>query len=386
MTSKINMLSHRFHADDVAAWLKRLPGLRDLPTGLLNSLDEWLVWSLILIVSWSAGQLIHRLTLRTIRRLHASHPRRLLAALLQHKVSSKLAYLFPPVMAGALLQAAFNEDTTWLTFNERLMGIVFVVATVRFANALINSVGDILMSREGLHNRPMKGVVEILQVACSGIGVIVVFSIVTDKSPLSLITGLSAFAAVLMLVFRDTILGFVAGVMLAKSDMVRIGDRIVMERCGAEGTVIDIDLTTVKVQNMDYTMVTIPPYTLLTESFFNWRPLYADGVRRVLVEVTIRPSSVRDDNLPLFRQYLAGYLKAHPDILQDRLQMVRLLTLQPEGIPLQVYAFTSRVGYKEFNEVLSKLTEHVVALAPEFGLKIFEWTEEGMRGEAPGRA
>jgi miniconductance mechanosensitive channel len=238
------------------------------------------------------------------------------------------------------------------------------------------------MSRERLQNRPMKGVVEILQVACSGLGVIIVFSLLTDKSPLALITGLSAFAAVLMLVFRDTLLGFVAGVMLAKSDMVRIGDRIVMERCGAEGTVVDIDLTTVKVQNMDYTIVTIPPYTLLTESFVNWRPLYADGVRRLTVEVLIRPSSVRDDNLPLFRRYLSGYLKAHPSLHANRLQMVRLLESRPEGLPLQVYAFTKVVDYGAYNELVSQVTEHVVKMAPEFGLRLFEW-REGAQHDIP---
>jgi miniconductance mechanosensitive channel len=375
-------LSPRFHADDLAAWLKRLPLVRDLPSAVLQQLDEWLIGALILLVSWAVGRVVHRLVLGMVRRLNRVRPQRLLASLLQHRVSSKLSGLFPPVVAGILLQGAYPADSAWLTLGQHVADIVFVVATVRFANALINSAGDILMSRERLQNRPMKGVVEILQVACSGLGVIIVFSLLTDKSPLALITGLSAFAAVLMLVFRDTLLGFVAGVMLAKSDMVRIGDRIVMERCGAEGIVVDIDLTTVKVQNMDYTIVTIPPYTLLTESFVNWRPLYADGVRRLTVEVLIRPSSVRDDNLPLFRRYLSGYLKAHPSLHANRLQMVRLLESRPEGLPLQVYAFTKVVDYGAYNELVSQVTEHVVKMAPEFGLRLFEW-REGAQHDIP---
>jgi miniconductance mechanosensitive channel len=340
---------------------------------------EWLLWVLIMMASWATGMGAHRVLLGLIRQLHTSHPRRLLASLLQHRVSSKLAYLFPPLLAGVLLNAVYEPQTRWLAWNERLMWIVFVIAATRFANALINSAGDLLMQRQQLQNRPMKGVVEILQVGSSCVGAIVVISILIDKSPLTLITGLGAFAAVLMLVFRDTILGFVAGVMLAKSDMVRIGDRIVMERCGAEGVVVDIDLTTVKVQNMDYTMVTIPPYTLLTESFVNWRPLYQDGLRRITVEVVIRPSSVKEGNLTLFRQYLTGYLQGREDILTNRLLMVRLLSWQPEGIPLQVYAFTKRVNYKEFNEVVSEVTEHVVSMAPEFGLRIFEFRGDGRR-------
>jgi miniconductance mechanosensitive channel len=340
---------------------------------------DWLLWAGILMVSWAAGMLVHRLLVALLRRLHAAHPRQWLGSLLQHRVSSKLAFVFPPVLVGLLVQAVYMPGTTWLILNERLAWMVFVAAVVRAVNALIRSAGDVLMSRQQLQNRPMKGVVEILQVVSSGIGIIVVVSILIDKSPLVLITGLSAFAAVLMLVFRDTILGFVAGVMLAKSDMVRIGDRIVMERCGAEGIVVDIDLITVKVQNMDYTLVTIPPYTLLTESFFNWRPLYEDGLRRLTVEVVIRPSSVRDDNLPLFRQYLLGYLQQHPDILRQRLLMVRLLAWRPEGIPLQVYAFTSKVSYAEFNEMASQVTEHMLKMAPQFGLQIFEYPFPGDR-------
>jgi miniconductance mechanosensitive channel len=334
---------------------------------------EWLIWGVIVMVSWASGMALHRLLLGLLRRLAARQPRRWLRSLLQHRVSRKLAYLFPPLLAGLLLNAFYEAQTTWLIWNERLAGVLFVVAATRFANALIDSAGDMILNRERLQNRPMKGVVEILQVGVSGVGAIVVISILIHKSPLALITGLSAFAAVLMLVFRDTILGFVAGVMLAKSDMVRIGDRIVMERCGAEGTVVDIDLTTVKVQNMDYTMVTIPPYTLLTASFVNWRPLYEDGLRRLTVEVVIRPSSVKGDNLVLFRQYLAGYLRGRKDILTERLLMVRLLPWRPEGIALQAYAFTSRVGYADFNELASEVAEHMIGMAPEFGLQLFEW-------------
>jgi miniconductance mechanosensitive channel len=323
-------------------------------------IDNWMMCPLIAGTSWAVGRLV--------------------GSWVPDRLAGAVRWLVPPLLAGLLWPVVYAKDSAWLTVADRLTWVVAVVGVTRLSNALIHRVGDALLSRSRLQGRPMKGVVEILQVVSSGIGVIVVISIVFDKSPLALITGLGAFAAVLMLVFRDTLLGFVAGVMLAKSDMVRIGDRIVMERCGAEGVVVDIDLTTVKVQNMDYTMVTIPPYTLLSESFSNWRPLYDDKVRRVTVEIVIRPSSVRADNLPLFRQYLAGYLHNHPAMLPGRLQMVRLLPLRPEGIPLQVYTFTSHVDYKAFNEVVSQVTEHLLQMAPEFGLQIYEFPAAGFGG------
>ena len=190
--------------------------------------------------------------------------------------------------------------------SEKITWIYFFIALLFSVNAILNSVGDVLMAKEQLQNKPMKGFIQIFQVIFSCIAVIVIISILINKSPLNLITGLGAFAAVLMLIFKDTILGFVAGVLLSENDMIHIGDWIEMPQNNVNGIVTDITLNIVKVQNFDNTIVTIPPYSLVSGSFINWRGMTESGGRRIMREYTLKLDYIKPCT-PEFLEKMKGF-------------------------------------------------------------------------------
>ena len=215
---------------------------------------------------------------------------------------------------AALLPFAFPHDTATLNILEKITWIYFFIMLSISINTVLSSVGDAMMTNGELHDRPIKGFIQIMQVLFSCIIVIVVISILINKSPINLITGLGAFAAVLMLIFKDTILGFVAGVLLAKNDMIHIGDWIEIEGSSVNGTVIDISLTIVKVQNFDNTIVTIPPYTLVTQEFINWRGMSESGGRRIMRQYDLKLDYIKPctpeflERMKQFDEDLATYI------------------------------------------------------------------------------
>ena len=228
------------------------------------------------------------------------------------------------------------------------------------------------------------------------IGGILIISILIDRDATSILAGLGASAAVLMLIFRDSILGLVAGVQLSANDMLRPGDWITMSKYGADGYVTEVSLTTVKVQNFDKTITTIPPYALVSDSFQNWRGMRECGGRRIKRSIAIDARTVRrctaeeiarfrslgyigdeepDEeavNLRVFRGYLMHYLKGRKEIRQDLLQMVRMLQPTTEGIPIEVYCFTADTEWTAYERIQSALFDHLLATLPEFGLAVYQ--------------
>ena len=272
--------------------------------------------------------------------------------------------------------------------------------------------------REQFKDRPLKGLLQTAQVTIFFIGAIVIVSILINKSPTVLLTGLGASAAILMLVFRDTILGFVSGIQLSANNMLKVGDWISMPKYGADGTVIEVTLNTVKVRNWDNTITTIPPYLLVSDSFQNWQGMRESGGRRVKRSINIDMSSVRfctpemlakyrkiqllkdyidktekvvelynkehhidnsilvngrrQTNLGVFRAYLNSYLKSLPTINQELTCMVRQLQPTETGIPLELYFFSAIKDWVPYEEVQADVFDHVLAIIPEFGLRVFQ--------------
>jgi miniconductance mechanosensitive channel len=254
------------------------------------------------------------------------------------------------------------------------------------------------------------------------IAAILIFSFLLDKSPIYLLTGLGAATAILMLIFKDTIMNFVGGVQVTANDLVQIGDWIEMPKYGADGDVIDISLNTVKVQNFDRTITTIPTYALVSDSFKNWRGMIQTGGRRIMRSVTIDLKSIKfcdnemidrfegikylqeyiktkrveiDDynkknnidntnivngrrltNIGTFRAYIENYLANHPNIHRDMIFMVRQLQADEKGVPLQIYAFTNDVAWKNFEKIQSDIFDHIFAVIPFFDLKVFQFPTE----------
>lgn len=329
-----------------------------------------------------------------------------------------LMVALPLVMAMALPWLV-SSGHKWFVPLQHAVWIWFVVAVVVAVNGVLRSLGTAWLLKSTMHDRPLKGLVQILQVLVAFVGVIVVVSILIGRSPLTLITGLGAFAAVLMLVFKDSILGFVAGVLLAENDMIHLGDWIEMPANRVNGVVTDVSLTIVKVRNWDNTIVTVPPYTLISSSFINWRGMQHSGGRRICIGVTlmtdyIKPctpdflkqikgfdtelddfimakqeQSTREEktdvhnpkelvggsirtNVGLLRAYLTLYLRRHPWVNTDLLLMVRTLAPTDNGLPLELYCFSRNKVWPEYEAIKADMAEHLYSVLPVFGLHAFQ--------------
>lgn len=324
-----------------------------------------------------------------------------------------------PLLAAMVLPWLAGSGHGWFLPLQHAVWIWFVVAVVVAVNGVLRSVGTAWLSRSAMHDRPLKGMVQILQVLVAFVGVVVVVSILIGRSPLTLITGLGAFAAVLMLVFKDSILGFVAGVLLAENDMIHLGDWIELPASGVNGVVTDVSLTIVKVRNWDNTIVTIPPYALISGSFTNWRGMQHSAGRRIRIGVTLMTDYIRPctpdfleqikgfdaeldnfiatkqedvereqesdvcnprgvvdgsirTNVGLLRAYLTLYLRRHPWVNAELLLMVRTLAPTDNGLPLELYCFSRNKVWPEYEAIKAGMAEHLYSVLPVFGLHAFQ--------------
>lgn len=405
-------------ADGLLVWIKDLLTTLGMSKELTNKLDEVIFLVLIILIAFMVGKLVHLITLAFTRKILKYRNVKILSSLIEFSVLRKLSWIIPPLIVISLLPIAFEHKPQILGIAEKIAWIYFVVVLTMSINVVFSSVGGVLLDKGNLHDRPMKGFIQIFQVFFSFIAVIVVVSILINKSPFNLITGLGAFAAVLMLIFKDSILGFVAGVLLAQNDMIHIGDWIEMDSSGVNGTVMDISLNVVKVQNFDNTIVTIPPYSLISNSFINWRGMSESGGRRIMRSYTVAIDNIQactpeyleemkkidmltayiaekqkelesgnventenshglvngtiETNLGLFRAYMALYLQQHRFVSQDLLLMVRTLDPTPNGLPVQIYCFSANKNWMSYESIQAEIMEHFVSMLPKFGLYPFQ--------------
>jgi miniconductance mechanosensitive channel len=345
-------------------------------------------------------------------------------ALTRHKVFARVTHVIPALViyVGAGLDL---ESLPELTYPEQLVTVTRNVALAYMALMLTLATSAALAAGNQVYetypvsrDRPLKGIIQVLQIVVFIVGGIILVANLIDESPAILLSGLGAMTAVLLLVFKDTILGLVASLQLSANDMVRVGDWIEMPAYGADGDVIDVALHTVKIQNFDKTITTIPTYKLIAESFKNWRGMSQAGGRRIKRPVHIDQSSIRflaDDeieslsrfallrehvrtkraeleqaaeslgadakievnrrrltNIGVFRAYVRSYLRHHPDVHRDMTVMVRQLKPGPEGLPIEVYCFTCTTEWLAYEDVQSDIFDHILAILPEFGLRLFQ--------------
>ncbi len=337
--------------------------------------------------------------------------------LIECRVFHRLSYMAPPLMVFILAPAAFETPTTIL-WVRRLADVYGMTALVLTTYAALNAANRIYQRFEVAQRIPILGYLQVVKILLSIGAAILAISILMDQSPLILLTGLGAMTAVLLLVFKDTILGLVAGIQLIGNDMVRPGDWIEMPKFGADGDVLEITLNTVKVQNFDKTITTIPTYALIADSFRNWRGMSESGGRRIKRAVRIDVSSVKfctpemieefkkytvlrgyiqrkeqelaehnkarglDDSAPVngrrmtnlgtFRQYMAGYLRAHPMIHDGMTLLVRQLQPTETGIPLEIYVFSADKNWINYEAIQADIFDHVFAVLPYFELRAFQ--------------
>ena len=316
--------------------------------------------------------------------------------LLNDKVLRALGRLIPPVIWYALLPVAFTDAPILLMVLHKACLIYLTIVVVILVYTLLNTLQHISDSHETLRNRPLKGVYQMINLIAVCIGGIIVISIVIDKDATVILTGLGASAAILMLIFKDTILGLVAGVQLSANDMLRPGDWITMSKYGADGYVTEVTLTTVKVQNFDKTVTTIPPYALVSDSFQNWRGMRESGGRRIKRSLPVDVNTIavmpreriealaaeglatqehlqrETTNLRLMMDYAARHIRRRSDINQELMQMVRLLQPTAEGLPVEIYCFTATTAWVEYEAVQNDLFDHLISVMPRFGLRLYQ--------------
>jgi miniconductance mechanosensitive channel len=318
--------------------------------------------------------------------------------LYEQRVFTRLAMLLPALVLNVSLVPSISKYPEAIKFIELgihlFMTFVVMRVVISFLNAVYHIYGELDMS----DSKPIKGYVQIGKILTYLVGGIAMISVLIGQSPLTLLAGLGAMSAVIMLIFKDSILGFVAGVQLSGNKMLQIGDWITMPKFNTDGTVFDISLATVKVRNFDNSVSCIPTYTLVSDSFQNWRSMGEAGGRRMKRSVLIDVGTIRfvDDsmlenlrmkklivdehsiegenvaNLGLFRLYILDYLRKIPNLNQDASLMVRTLQPTENGIPLELYAFYIPPDWAEFEDFQARLFEHILSVLPEFGLKAFQ--------------
>jgi len=339
-------------------------------------------------------------------------------ALVAHNVFGRLAQVVPAliVFVGLPFVIGLPDGVVQLMRNVA-MGYMVLMLTLALT-ALLSAANMIYAASPVAKDRPLKGFVQLIQIVVWIFGGIMMISAVLDRSPLLLLSGFGAMTAILLLVFKDTILSLVASVQLTAQDMVRVGDWIEMPQFGADGDVVDVQLHTVKVQNWDKTITTIPTHRLITDSFKNWRGMSQSGGRRIKRTISVDVSSIRfqtqhevdhfkqfallEDyietkeqeladynaglatevdadvnrrrltNVGTFRAYAYNYLKNHPKIHNRLTLIVRQLGPGPEGLPLEIYCFTNTTEWAVYEDIQSDIFDHLLAIVPEFGLHLYQ--------------
>ena len=350
----------------------------------------------ILVVAYAAAVLFRRLVVPLLQKISARTKAVWDDHLFSDKVMHRAARLIPPLLWYVLLRVAFYATPVLLNVLHKACLIYLIVAVLQLVAAFLDTLYEISSRHETLRNRPLKGVYQMIKLLAVCVGAILIVSILIGQDATAVLAGLGASAAIIMLIFRDSILGLVAGVQLSANDMLRPGDWITMAKYGADGYVTEVTLTTVKVQNFDKTITTIPPYALVSDSFQNWRGMWDSGGRRIKRSLLIDASSVHNCtaaelaalrekglagttpdaepvvNLYALREYAARYLKGHPGIHPDLMQMVRMLQPTPEGIPVEVYCFTRETDWVAYEAVQGAVFDHLFAVLPDFGLRAYQ--------------
>jgi miniconductance mechanosensitive channel len=374
--------------------------------------------SAILVLSLFADFIARHIVLRTLSRMIRHTRWRWDDTLLQRNVLKRISHFAPAVVIYFLAPLALQGYAGASRFITQLVLICMIVLGLLVLDAVLNVIVDIYRSSERSRHLPIRSFIQVIKLIAVFIGVVFIVSIVLGKTPLYLLSGLGALTAVLMLVFKDAILGFVAGIQLTANRMVARGDWIEMAKYGADGDVLDITLTTVKVQNWDKTITTIPTYALISDAFKNWRGMAESGGRRIKRAINIDMNTIRlcDDamlarlekihllqdymkakrediaayntkhtfaedcpvngrrltNVGTYRAYIVAFLRQHPMINQDMTFLVRQLAPTSQGLPLEIYVFSKDKVWANYEAIQADIFDHLLAVLPEFGLHVYQ--------------
>jgi miniconductance mechanosensitive channel len=379
---------------------------------------------LLFLLAWVADRITRRVILGIVARAVRGTRVRFDDVLLEFNVFGRAAHLAPAlVIYYGIRFVPMPAQVSGADFNLRVLiehtaAAAMILIGISTLVAFVAALGQIYSGTDLAQGRPIEAYTQIAKIAVYVIGIVLFIAVLTGRSPLLLLSGIGAVTAVLLLIFRDTILGFVASLQITSYDMVRVGDWVEMGQYGADGDVIELSLHTVKVQNWDKTITAIPTHKLIEEPFRNWRGMQESGGRRIKRSFNIDVNSIRfleDDeldrlenfvvlrdyvrrkrdelaeynatfsadtklipnarrltNVGTFRAYLKGYLRQHPRIHQGMTLLVRQLPPSSEGLPIELYVFTNTTAWGDYEDIQSDVFDHVFSIVHEFGLRVFQ--------------
>jgi miniconductance mechanosensitive channel len=407
-----------FEKIDPTQFLDKLFTGLGMSENLANFLRTLIIVAVVALLSWLANLLarfiIDRVVTRIVRRTRFKWD----DIFLESKVFNKLSHFAPALVIWLMAGWALSLYPGWLDFVREMTYLYMIIIGTMFLFSFIEAWHHIYNTLPVSKHRHIKGYVQVAKIIVGFIAVLIIVSVVFDKEISTLVAGLGAMAAVLILVFKDTILGLVASVQLSSNKMVSIGDWVTMPSKGADGTVIDISLNTVKVQNFDKTIITIPTYALVQDSFQNWVGMEESGGRRIKRAINIDMKTVaflsdelrtrlmkiqilkeyivnkqkemekfnlengvdnsvlvngrRLTNLGTFRAYVEAYLRNHPKIHNDMTFLVRQLKPTEAGLPIEIYVFANDQEWARYEAIQADIFDHLLAVIPEFGLQVFQ--------------
>ncbi len=399
-------------------WINQLLNSWGIESGKGHYLGTLLITLFVILIALVIDYASRKVILGVFKRIAVKTKSDWDDIILERKILDKVIHLIPAIFLYVMIPFMFpTEAFPQLQHIASIICMIYIVAiTIRFVNSLLSFASDLYHRKN--KGKSIKGFIQVLQVIFIFIGVVIIISLLIGKSPAGILAGLGASAAILSLVFKDTLMGFVAGIQLTANDMLRPGDWITMPKYNADGDVIDVTLNAVKVRNFDNTIVTIPPYALVSDSFQNWRGMSDSKGRRIKRSISIDMNSVkfcspemldrfrkinliteyidkkekelheynaehnidnsvlvngrRQTNLGIFRAYIESFLKHHPQVSKELTCMVRQLQPTETGIPLELYVFLSEKRWIPYEDIQSDIFDHLLAVIPEFDLQPFQ--------------
>lgn len=398
-------------------WIRDRFAAMGLPAGLEHAATEATTVGMLLLAAMASYFLAKRILLRLIHRVAKRTAFAWDDKLVDEHVFDRISHLAPAIVIHVFAPAA-SESAALALWMQRAADIYMLVAVLAAANAVLTAVVEIYETHEIARRFPIRVYIQVVRILLAATATIIAISILTGQSPLLLLSGLGAMTAILLLISKDSIQGLVAGVQLVANDMVRVGDWVEVPKYGADGDVIAITLPTVKIQNWDKTISTIPTYAFVADSFKNWRGMAESAGRRIKRSILLDITSIRFcdsellarlrkidllrdyvdskaaevadhnreravsestpvngrrlTNVGMFRQYLVSYLRAHPEVNRDLTLIVRHLQPTNHGLPLEVYAFSANKEWAAYEGIQSDIFDHVYAALPEFDLRAFQ--------------
>lgn len=388
-------------------WLSGNPGL-----------DTWVKIGLLLAAAWLANFVVKKVLLKGVLRLLSLAKANHIVQLLETHVVARLANVVPALVIAYGIDSVPNLPEVLPIIVQNVCNAFIVVTIARALSGILTVVNHLYELQDDARERPIKGFVQVAKIAIYGVATILMVAVLIDRSPVILLSGLGAMAAVLLLVFQDTLLSLVASVQISSNDIIRVGDWVEMPNLNADGDVVDIALHTIKVQNWDKTITFIPTKRFISDPFKNWRGMQEAGGRRIKRSLQIDQQSIhflsdderqqlyrfrllrdyldnkqteidawnqqleeagkepvntrRISNIGTFRAYVHQYLKNHPKVHQQMTLMVRQLQPTSDGLPLEIYCFTNTTAWAEYESIQADIFDHLLAIAGEFGLRVFQ--------------